>query len=133
MTLTATTAHLAGVLLIAATAAAQAQQAGDPVRGEKVFRKCMACHEIGADAKAKVGPPLNGIVGRAAASVKGFSYSDAMASAAAGGLVWTPETLAEFIGKPRAFVPGTKMTFPGLSKAAERADLIAYLSSFRAG
>lgn len=109
---------------------ALAQEAGDPEKGEKVFRKCKACHEVGPDAKSKTGPVLNGIVGRDAATYEEFSYSDAMLAAGEGGLVWTPEALAEFLEKPKDFVDGTKMTFAGLRKDDERADVIAYLATF---
>ncbi|MBL3706034.1 c-type cytochrome [Sulfitobacter sp. BDSS02] len=109
---------------------ALAQDAGDPEKGEKVFRKCKACHEVGPDAKSKTGPVLNGIVGRDAATYDEFSYSDALVAAGEGGLVWTPEALAEFLEKPKDFVDGTKMTFAGLRKDDERADVIAYLATF---
>ncbi|SPH24912.1 Cytochrome c2 [Defluviimonas aquaemixtae] len=131
MTLETAMRRLAGVLLIAAgTVAAQAQEAGDAANGEKVFRKCKACHDVGEDAKAKVGPPLNGVIGRPAAAYEDFAYSDAMKTAAADGLVWSPETIAELLEKPKDFVPGTKMTFAGLRKEEERADVIAYLATF---
>ncbi|WP_233145673.1 cytochrome c family protein [Phaeobacter sp. 22II1-1F12B] len=109
---------------------ALAQDAGDPEKGERVFRKCKACHEVGPDAKSKTGPVLNGIVGRDAATYDEFSYSDALVAAGEGGLVWTPEALAEFLEKPKDFVDGTKMTFAGLRKEDERADVIAYLATF---
>ena len=124
---------LAAILLVTAEAmAAQAQDAGDPAKGEKVFRKCKACHDVGEGAKLKVGPPLTGIIGRAAASVEDFSYSDAMKAAAADGLIWTPETIAELLEKPKDFIPGTKMSFAGLRKEEERADVVAYLATFEA-
>ncbi len=124
---------LAAILLVTAGAmAAQAQDAGDPAKGEKVFRKCKACHDVGEGAKLKVGPPLTGIIGRAAASVEDFSYSDAMKAAAADGLIWTPETIAELLEKPKDFIPGTKMSFAGLRKEEERADVVAYLATFEA-
>jgi cytochrome c len=104
--------------------------AGDPAVGEKVFRKCQACHAIGADAKSKAGPELTGIIGRPAGEVEGFSYSAAMGKQADAGLIWTPEKIAEFLTNPKGFLPGTKMTFAGLRKDQERADLIAYLATF---
>lgn len=110
-------------------ASAQAQDlTGDPENGEKVFRKCKACHMVGEDAKNRVGPILNGIVGREAAAVEDFKYSDAMKAAAEEGLVWTPEDLAAFLEKPKEFIDGTKMTFAGLRDEADRADVIAYLA-----
>jgi cytochrome c len=105
---------------------------GDPAVGERSFRKCQACHEIGDDAVAKVGPPLTGIIGRAAGSIEGFAYSDAMHTAAEGGLVWSEEELDKFLAKPREVIAGTKMTFAGIRNEQERADLIAYLATFPA-
>ncbi|SFK00733.1 c-type cytochrome [Celeribacter neptunius] len=111
--------------------AALADMAGDPAKGEKVFRKCMACHAVGEGAQNKVGPVLNGVVGRAIASVSDFTYSDAMHELAAQDGVWTPEELAQFLAKPRDFVKGTKMSFAGLRKEEERADVIAYLATLK--
>ncbi len=111
-------------------AAAQDAAHGDAEAGEKVFRKCKACHEIGPEAKAKVGPPLTDVLGRTAGTVEGFKYSDAMIAAGEGGLVWTPETIATFLEKPKDFVDGTKMSFAGLRKPEERDDVIAYLATF---
>jgi cytochrome c len=117
----------AAAIGLAATAALAAD--GNAENGADVFRKCRACHEIGANAKNKAGggPQLNGIIGRKASSVEGFPYSDASHKAAAGGLVWTEETLSKYLYDPRAFMPGTKMSFPGLRDEQDRKDLIAYL------
>ncbi len=104
---------------------------GDAAKGERVFRKCKACHAVGEGAQARVGPALNGLLGRAAASEEGYSYSDALQQAAADGLVWTPETLVAFLEKPKAFLDGTKMSFAGLRKEKDRADIIAYLATFK--
>jgi cytochrome c len=116
--------------MMAGTLAIAQDVAGDSANGEKVFRKCKACHDVGPEAKAKVGPPLTGIIGRTAGTVEGFKYSDAMMAAGTGGLIWSPETIGELIEKPKDFVPGTKMTFAGLRKEEERADVIAYLATF---
>jgi len=113
-------------------AAAQDAVPGDAAAGEKVFRKCQACHAVGADAANKTGPELNGIVGRVIASETDFSYSDALTALGADGTVWTPETLAQFIEKPKDFAPGTKMSFAGLRKEEERTNVIAYLATFPA-
>lgn len=103
---------------------------GNATKGEKTFRKCKACHEIGDGAKAKIGPVLSGVVGRPAGTMAGFSYSASLLEAAGNGLVWTPETLAEFLKKPKAFIDGTKMSFAGLRKEDERENVIAYLATF---
>jgi cytochrome c len=110
---------------LAATAALADE--GSAENGADVFKKCRACHEIGPNAKNKVGPQLNGIIGRKASSVEGFAYSDASHAAAAGGLVWTEETLFKYLYDPRAFMPRTKMAFAGLRDEQDRKDLIAYL------
>jgi cytochrome c len=99
-------------------------QAQDPGKGEKVFNKCKACHTLGAGEKNKVGPNLHGVFGRAAGTVEGFKYSKAMMDS---GVVWSEETLDAYLTKPRDFIPKNKMTFAGLKKDDQRADLIAYL------
>ncbi len=106
--------------------------AGDAAKGEKVFRKCKACHQVGPEASNKTGPVLNGVVDRAAGSVDGFKYSPALTEAAAGGLVWTTAELDAFLTKPKDYLAGTKMTFAGLRKDADREDVIAYLATFAA-
>lgn len=105
---------------------------GDAAKGEKVFNKCKACHAVGEGAKNKVGPELNGLIGRPAASVADFKYSDAMTAKGAEGMVWDEETLKTYLADPRGVVKGTKMTFAGLKKEDEIADVIAYLDQFNA-
>ncbi len=102
--------------------------AGDPAAGKKVFNKCKACHFADKE-KNKVGPYLKGVVGRKAAAVEGFKYSDAMKAKAAEGLVWTEENLKAYLAAPKKFVPGNKMAFVGLKKEKDIADVIAYLKS----
>jgi cytochrome c len=104
-----------------------AQAAGDAAAGADVFKKCRACHQVGADAKNGVGPILNGLFGRKSGSIEGFAYSDANKEAGAKGLVWTEETFAKYIEDPRAFMPGNKMAFVGVKDADDRKDLIAFL------
>ena len=121
--------------LLAATAFlafATSAMAGDPVAGEKVFKKCSACHMVGEDAKNKVGPMLNDIVGRAAGTVEGYKYSKAMIDAGAAGLVWDAEAITGYMKDPKNFVPKNKMAFAGLKKDDEIADVIAYLARFSA-
>jgi cytochrome c len=113
-------------LPLAVSAAAE----GDPAAGEKVFRKCKACHMVGDDAKNRVGPVLNGIVGAPVAAVDGFTYSDVFQEKAAEGVVWSEEELAAFLASPRKYAKGTKMAFAGLRKDEEIADVIAYLATF---
>ena len=104
-----------------------ASYAQDADNGAKVFKKCMACHAI--DEKNKIGPSLKGIVGRKAATVEGFKYSDAMLAKGAEGVVWDEATLTAYLPDPKAFVPGTKMVFPGLKTPEEVADIIAFLKT----
>ena len=96
--------------------------AADPAAGETIFKKCAACHKL--DGTNAVGPHLDAVVGRPVGSVEGFSYSDPMK---AHGGDWTPENLFHFLENPKKFVPGTKMTFAGLPKPEDRADVIAFL------
>ena len=103
---------------------------GDADAGAKVFRKCRACHKVGDDAKNGVGPMLTGVVDNEIASVEGFNYSDAFLAKKAEGLVWSAEVLDSYLTKPKDLIPGTKMSFPGLKKESQRADVIAYLMSF---
>jgi cytochrome c len=103
---------------------------GDAAAGEKVFRKCQACHQVGEGAENKVGPALNGILGRAVGSVADFNYSDVFQQMNADGKVWTVEELSAYLEKPRDYAKGTKMSFAGLRKEEERADVIAYLATF---
>lgn len=119
-----------GALLLAGTAgAADTLPKGNPAAGEKIFARCMACHAIGPGATARMGPPLNGVVGRPAGSVTGFNYSPAMR---ASHMVWTPPALSTFLTAPMKVVPGTRMVFAGLPNAQDRADVIAYLGQYQA-
>jgi len=110
----------------------EATDAIDPelvAAGETVFRKCRACHQVGEGASNRVGPHLNAIIGRSAGSVEGFRYSSAMQDAGGGGLVWSEESLREFLTNPRDFLAGTKMSFAGLRDEDDVAAIIAYLGS----
>ncbi|GGA25595.1 c-type cytochrome [Neptunicoccus cionae] len=98
--------------------------------GEKVFKKCKACHQVGDSAKSRAGPILNGIVGHPAGAVEDFRYSKAMKAAAGEGLIWTEEELAAFLAKPKKYMKGTKMSFPGLKKEKDQKAIIEYLKSF---
>ncbi len=111
----------AGVVMITATAALAA---GDVAKGERLaMNKCVVCHTMQKDGRARLGPNLFNVLGRRAASVERYKYSNAMASS---GIVWDAAAFTEFLTKPKRFVKGTKMSFGGLKKAAQRADILAY-------
>jgi len=100
-------------------------------KGEKVFKKCKACHQVGEGAKHRTGPILNGVVGRAIGAAEDFKYSKAFDEAAAAGQVWDNDTLAAFLADPRGSMKGTKMSFAGLKKEDDQKAVIAYLSTFK--
>ena len=118
---------VAALALLSAQPGAAAAQDGNAEEGAEVFKKCRACHDIGPGAKNKVGPVLNGIIGRKAGTIDGFAYSDANKTAGAGGLVWTDEVLFKYLENPLTFMKGTKMAFAGLKDPQDRKDVIAYL------
>ncbi len=118
-------------LAIAIVAGAAPASAQDATKGEVVFNQCRACHAIGPGARNKAGPQLNGIVGRKAASVPGFHYSDAMNKAAAGGLVWTESKLSAYLQSPDVFLPGGVMAYAGVKDEGQLKDLIAFLKTHK--
>ena len=95
-------------------------------KGESSAKKCAACHTFGKGEPNRVGPNLYGVVGRPKGTEGGFAYSDAMKKK---GGNWTIDDLNAFLAAPQKFVPGTKMSFAGLPRGAERADVIAYLNT----
>ncbi len=99
--------------------------AADVGKGAKVFKKCAACHKLEDGANA-TGPYLYGVVDRDAGAAAGFGYSGSLPAGA-----WTAEALNEFLTKPSAFAPGTSMSFAGLKKDKDRANLIAYLATIK--
>ncbi|WP_027259272.1 MULTISPECIES: c-type cytochrome [Leisingera] len=117
----------------AAAEPVETAEAPDPelvAKGERAFKKCKACHQVGDSAKSKTGPILNGIVGAPAGHAEGFRYSKAMKTAAEDGLVWDEVELAAFLAKPKKYMKGTKMSFAGLKKDGDIEAVIAYLQSY---
>ena len=100
---------------------------GDVGRGERAFRKCQACHTVEQGGRNGTGPNLYNVVGRALAGGDGFNYSSALV---AHGGNWNYEALDTFLANPRQAIPGNKMSFAGLRRPGERADVIAYLRQF---
>ncbi|MFN3253181.1 c-type cytochrome [Roseibium album] len=98
--------------------------------GEKVFKKCKACHAVGEGAKNKSGPQLNGLIGRPMGAVEGFKYSKVFVAAHGEGRIWDETALTEFLAKPKSYMKGTKMSFSGLKKEEDLAAIKAYLKSF---
>jgi cytochrome c len=111
-----------GVLALLAVGVSGAH--ADPVRGERVFQRCYACHSVLAGEDKLPGPNLRCVVGRRAGTLPGFEFSPALAGS---GLVWTRATLDAFLTDPQAMVPGTSMSMPGLPGADDRRDVIDYL------
>ena len=115
------------VLALSMTLGASIAKAGDVKAGEKVFKKCKACHVI-EEPKNKTGPHLVNIIGRKAGTVEDFKrYSKAMVAA---DIIWDEETLDGYLLAPKKYLKGTKMAFAGLRKDKDRANVIAYLKSF---
>jgi cytochrome c len=114
------------LLVVAGAGQASAQ---DAAAGEKVFAVCKACHQIGETAKNSLGPVLNGVIGRKAGSVEGYSYSAANKDS---GITWDEATFREYIKDPKAKVPGTKMIYAGLKDEQKTSDLVAFLKQFDA-
>jgi cytochrome c len=115
--------------VIVFTGSAGGALAQDLAAGENSFKKCLACHRVGPDAKNLVGPVLNGLDGRKSGTIEGYNYTDANKNS---GISWDEKTFAEYITDPRAKIPGTKMVFAGVKNEKERADLWAYLKQFDA-
>lgn len=100
----------------------------NPTRGKEIAKKCLQCHTFDKGGANKVGPNLWNVVGAKYGHITGFAYSSALLGK---GGIWDIPALNEFLYKPRIYIPGTKMSFVGLSKAEERADLVAYLMTCR--
>jgi cytochrome c len=109
---------------------AAAEPSGDALAGKEVYTQCKRCHEVGPGAAHRIGPHLNGIFGRSAASHDGFRYSAGLERAGTGGLEWHADTLDAFIENPRALASGTRMSFTGISDPQDRANVVAYLRTY---
>jgi cytochrome c len=105
----------------AALSVGAADAAADAKRGEQLYARCAACHALAFD---RVGPRHCGLIGRPAGGIAGFDYSAAMKNS---GIVWNAKTLDRFLAAPMQRVPGTTMTYAGVTDPKERADLVAYL------
>jgi cytochrome c len=114
----------AGVLVVASAGAALAQ---DAAAGEQSFNKCKPCHDVGEEAKVKLGPPLNGISGRKSGSYNGFTYSEPFKGL---GITWDAALFKQWITNPSAMAPGTRMAFSGIKDDQEIANLWAYLTQY---
>ena len=116
---------LTGILVVATAGTAFAQ---DAERGEASFKKwCVPCHDTGGSAKIKLGPPLNGLDGRPAATFAGFNYSNPMKSS---GITWNEASFKDYVKAPMQKVPGTRMAFTGVKDDKEVNDLWAYFKRF---
>ena len=110
--------------MVASISIDQLLAVADATKGKKIFKKCGACHTIDQGGKNKVGPNLWNIVGRSVAAIEGFNYSNAMASR---GGSWSIASLNEFLANPKESVPGTKMSFSGVKKDRDRANVLLFL------
>ena len=117
---------VAGAVIVASASGVLAQ---DLAAGETSFKKCLPCHSVGADAKNKVGPVLNGLEGRKSGTIEGYSYTEANKNS---GITWGEDVFREYIKDPRAKIPGTKMVFAGIKSENEIGNLWAYLKQFDA-
>ncbi len=116
------------IILLMTLSLGTGAHAGDAAKGEKVFKKCKACHVVDKE-KNKTGPHLVGLFGRKAGSVKSFKrYSKAIKGS---GIVWTAETLDGYLENPKKYLKGGKMAFAGLKKEKDRQNVIAYLESMQ--
>jgi cytochrome c len=123
LTLALNAAYAAAPAAVVIKDATGASFTGDATPGERTFAQCKTCHSVQAG-ENRIGPSLFGVIGRKAGIAPNYNYSGAMKNS---GLTWTEQTLADYLENPRKKVTGTKMTFAGLSKPQDRANVIAYL------
>jgi cytochrome c len=113
-------------VLALAGATATPGYAQDAEHGKTIFKTCAACHAM--DHANRVGPGLEGIIGRKAGTVPSFSYSDAMKKS---GIVWDAKALDAYLESPQKVVPGNRMPYAGLKNPTDRTDLVAYLATLK--
>ena len=118
---------LSALVVIASSAATSAALAQDVAAGKTSFNKCTACHAIGAGARNKVGPELNGLDGRKSGTAPDYSYSDANKNS---GITWNETQFKDYIKDPKAKIPGTKMAFAGIKNEKEINDLWAFIEQY---
>lgn len=118
---------LASAAVIAAMPVRAAYDEELAAKGEKVFAKCKACHQVGEGAKNRVGPALNGVYGAKVGHVDSFRYSNALKAKADEGVVWNDETLGAYLADPRGWAKGNRMSFAGLKDEGDRKAVIEYL------
>lgn len=116
--------------LLALSTQSFAASKGNPVKGAELFKQCAVCHSIGPTANISVGPHLNHLFGRLAASVEEFKYSAPMIEKGKEGLIWDEKSLYLFVAGPNLYVPGTTMGFKGLRREKEIYDLLSFLISY---
>lgn len=128
---TALAGLVSGPALAACLAISSPSRAADDadMAGERLFTQCKTCHEVGEGARHKIGPHLDGIIGRVAGSLDGFKYSTAMRQAGADGLVWDEKALDSYLEKPRDFIRGNRMSYRGMSDPDDRSVLIEWLAA----
>ena len=118
---------LSALVVVASSAATSAALAQDVAAGKTSFNKCMACHAIGAGARNKVGPELNGLDGRKSGTAPDYSYSDANKNS---GITWNEAQFEDYIKDPKVKIPGTKMAFAGIKNEKEINDLWAFIAHY---
>jgi cytochrome c len=119
---------IAGACCVLALAVSASARAADAKNGATVFNRCIICHSNSKGAPAKIGPNLFGVVGRKAGTAPSFNYSAAMKGS---GIVWTDDKLKTYLAHPAQVVPGTKMTFAGISNPRDVDDVVAYLNTLK--
>src|SRR5262245_52200077 len=110
----------AAISIMMAIDISPASAQADAENGKEAFKVCRACHQVGEGAKNGIGPNLNGIIGRKAGTISGFNYSEQNRKAGEKGLIWTDESMADYLKNPAQFMPGNKMVFAGVKDEADR-------------